>query len=132
MNANQERQKLMYEGKVYEEQTRMISREMEKVTLTMLDLSNAFKTIENMGDTNTLVPIGGNTFLEAKMQSDKVLVPVGGGYMIKMEKKKAQKEVERRVESTKKVMEKLNKEHENLVKKMIEIDKKLMSLSKSS
>lgn len=125
---NQEMQRASYESYIYKQQLSMIRSEMEKITLTMLDLTNASKTISSLEMKESLVPIGGNAFLETKVSSEKILVPIGGGYLLKMNKETSQKEMEKRADSTKKILERLQKEYELLSKKLNETEKKLHSM----
>ncbi len=122
---NEEMQKASYENYIYKQQLSMIRSEMEKITLTMLDLTNASKTISSLEMKESLVPIGGNAFLETKVSSEKILVPIGGGYLLKMDKEYSQKEMEKRAESTKKILERLQSEYELIIKKVNETEKKL-------
>ena len=122
---NQEKQKLSYENYVYQQQLKMLKGEMEKITLTMLDLANAKRTVESISVADALVPIGGNAFIETTVSSDRIFVPIGGGYMLKMNREGAEEEIERRLESTKKVVEKLQVEYENMSKKLTEIQEKM-------
>lgn len=127
---NEEKQKMAYESYFYRQQLGSIKKEIDKITLTMLDLVNAGKTIESLSQTDSLVPIGGNAFVEAKLSSDKILVPIGGGYTLKLNKESAKEEIDRRTESTKKVLEKLQTEYENIMGKLTEVEKKMRENTK--
>lgn len=122
---NQEQQRLYYEGQMYYQQLQMMKGEMEKITLTMLDVENAKATINKLKETDALIPVGGNAFIETKITSEKVVVPIGGGYSMKMGKKEAEEELAKRSESIKKVLEKLQKEYEMTAQKLREIEEKL-------
>ncbi|MFA5050419.1 MAG: prefoldin subunit alpha [Candidatus Micrarchaeia archaeon] len=124
-NKNEEMQRVSYENYIYKQQLSMLRSEMEKITLTMLDLSNASKTISSLEIKESLVPIGGNAFVEAKVSSENILVPIGGGYLLRMDRENSRKEMEKRTESTKKIIERLQKEYELLSKKLTETEKRL-------
>ncbi len=121
----QEQQRIYYEGQMYYQQLQMMRGEMEKITLTMLDVENAKATISKLKETDALIPVGGNSFIETKITSEKVIVPIGGGYSMKMGKKEAEEELARRSESIRKVLEKLQKEYEMTAQRLREIEDKL-------
>ncbi|MBN2478053.1 hypothetical protein JXB01_02065, partial [Candidatus Micrarchaeota archaeon] len=90
---DEEQQRLLYEAELSRQQLGMIKNEIEKITLTIIDLTNASKTVEGLSKSSSLVPIGGNSFIEADVVSEKVLVPIGGGYILRMEKESAKQEL---------------------------------------
>jgi len=123
--ANEAKQKLMYESYYYKQQIATLKKEIDKITLTMLDLSNAEKTVKSLDNKDSLVPIGGNAFIETKISSNKVIVPIGGGYMLKLDRKRAADELNKRSESTKTVLEKMQMEYEKSSKKVRELEEKI-------
>ncbi len=122
---NQERQKMMYESYFYKQQLGALKKEMDKITLTMIDLTNASKTVKSLEMKESLVPIGGNAFIETEIKSEKILVPIGGGYSIKMNKDHAVEEMDKRIESTKKVIEKLKTEYQRIMGKLSALDEQM-------
>lgn len=127
--GDEKNQKLAYESYFHRQRLGSLKAEMEKITLTMLDLTNASKTIESLSEKDSLVPIGGNAFIQAKVSSDKIFVPIGGGYMLQMDKESAKLEIERRVESTKKVIEKLQSEYEKSMEKLSQAENEIRAMS---
>lgn len=120
--------RLAYEAAVYREQLRLLQREMEKVTLTTIELDNAARTVEKLKIDDAFVPIGGGTFIKANIYSMHVLVPIGADYVVEMDKDAAVLELKKRIESTKKAVEKLKEEFANVSKKLNETGKKLKEL----
>lgn len=119
---------LNYELAVYREQIAMIKRETERVSLTTIDLSNALKTVENLSKDNVLIPIGGGTLIRGSVADTKVLVPIGAEYMLEMDKESAREELARRIDATRKAVEKLNEEFNKIAKKLQEVSGQLQQM----
>ncbi len=119
---------LNYEVAVYREQLNMLKRETERISLTTLDLTNALRTVENLGAERVLMPIGGGALIKGKTYDTKVLVPIGGEYLVEMDKQAAATEINRRIEATKKALEKLNAEFGNVMNKLRDVSGKLEDL----
>lgn len=119
---------LSYEMAVYREQINMLKRETERVSLTALDLSNALKTVESLEKNNSLVPIGGGVLIKAHISETKVLLPVGGGYLIETTRENATIELNKRIDSTRKAVEKLNDEFNKISMKLREVSSQLQDV----
>jgi prefoldin alpha subunit len=132
INEEQERARLSYEVQVYREQLRLLEREIERINLTAVDLSNALRTLENLKNEDVMVPIGGGAFIKASVYTTKVLVPAGADYITEMEREKAVAELKKRVESTKKAFEKLSEQFTQISKKLQEVGIRLTGMSRKS
>jgi prefoldin alpha subunit len=109
---------LGYELAVYKEQIAMIKRETERISLTTIDLTNALKTVENLNKSRVLIPIGGGAMAKGEITQTTVLVPIGAEYMLDMEKDAAADELKKRIEATRKAVEKLNEEFNKIASKL--------------
>lgn len=116
---------LAYERRVYGEQLRLIQKEVDRISLTNLDLINAENTTKKLKAEDSLVPIGGGAYIKANVYNTKVLVPVGAGYLIEMEADTAARELRRRIEETRKAVESLTTEFKNISKKLDSTSRKL-------
>lgn len=112
---------LNYEMAVYREQMQLIKRETERISLTTIDLTNALKAVENIKQERVLIPIGGGTLAKGTITETKVLVPVGAQYLLEMERDDARREIEKRIEATKKAVEKLTEEFNKITQKLSEV-----------
>lgn len=112
---------LNYELAIYREQISMIKRETERVSLTTIDLSNALKTAENLTQEEILIPIGGGALARGQVTTTKVLVPIGAEYMKEMTREEAVVEIRRRIDATRKAVEKLNEEFQKIARKLQEV-----------
>jgi len=119
---------LNYEVAVYREQLNMLKRETERISLTTLDLSNALRTVESLGAMQVMMPIGGGALVRGKTTDTRVLMPIGAEYLVEMEKERAISELERRIEATKKALEKLNAEFGNVMTKLRDVSGRLDDL----
>jgi len=135
----EEQAKLNYELAVYKEQVALIKRETERISLTTIDLSNALTTVENFKkkgeEKPMLVPIGGGAMIKGSMSDTKILVPIGAEYLMEMEREDAIKELQKRIDATKKAVEKLTSEFNKIAEKLRETTghlKKLQTESKLS
>lgn len=119
---------LSYELAIYREQIAMIKREAERVSLTTIDLANALRTVEGLGTERVLIPIGGGALVKGAVSETKVLVPLGAEYIVEMEKDEAELELKRRIDATRKAVEKLNEEFSKIAQKVQEVSGQLQQL----
>ena len=117
-----------YELAVYREQLNMIKRETERVSLTTIDLSNALKTAENLAPQKVLIPIGGGALAKGNVSQTQILVPVGAEYLIEMEREHAIEEFKKRIDATKKAVEKLTEEFNKITLKLKDVSGQLQQL----
>jgi prefoldin alpha subunit len=134
--TEQERAQLNYELAVYKEQIALIKRETERISLTTVDLTNALNTVENLKEADAqkalLVPIGGGTMLKGSMTDTKILVPIGSEYVVEMGRDEAMREIEKRIEATKKAVEKLTEEFDKVAGKLREASVTLNKIQSQS
>lgn len=119
---------LSYEIAVYKEQLMMLKRETERIGLTAIDLTNALKTVENLGTERMLIPVGGGAMIKGTVTETRVLVPIGAEYLLEMEREAAVLELGRRIEATKKAAEKLGQEFNKIMLKLQEVSGQLKQL----
>lgn len=119
---------LSYELAVYREQINLIKRETERVSLTTIDLANALKTVENMTAQRVLIPIGGGALIKGQIEQTQVLVPIGAEYLAEMSKDDATDEIKKRIDATKKAVERLTEEFNKIVVKLREATSQLQQL----
>ncbi|MFN7991078.1 MAG: prefoldin subunit alpha [Candidatus Micrarchaeia archaeon] len=128
MQAEEAQAQMNYELAIYREQIAMIKRETERVSLTTIDLTNALKTVENLSTDKILIPIGGGAMVRGAVSNTMVMVPIGAEYMLEMEKGRAEEEIKRRIEATKKAVEKLNEEFNKIARKLQEVSGQLQQM----
>jgi len=119
---------LNYELAVYREQIAMIRRETERVSLTTLDLANALKTVENMGSESILIPIGGGALVKGAISETKILMPVGAEYLVEMDKQQTVEEIRKRIDATRKAVERLNEEFTKVTARVQELSTQLQRM----
>ncbi|GEM_PF-681188 len=122
--------KLAYETKIYRKQLTILQREIERITLTSIDLTNALNTVEGIKKGEALVPIGGGSFAKAQISDVNILVPVGGGYLIEMDKKNAEDRMKNRIEATKTAVQRLSQEFGSISARLEEVTAQLKELEK--
>ena len=130
--SKQSAAQLSYELAVYREQMQLIKRETERISLTTLDLTNALKAVENLETKKALIPIGGGTMIKGSIDEVKVLVPVGAQYLIEMEKEAAKEELERRIEATRRAVQKLTEEFNKITRKLSDVSSQLQAMESQS
>ena len=123
---------LSFELAIYREQIAMIKRETERVSLTTIDLGNALRTVENMKADRVLIPIGGGAMVKGSVAETNVLVPVGAHYLVEMGRKEAEDEFKKRINATKKAVEKLNDEFNRIATKLREVSGQLQQMQLES
>ncbi len=125
---NNLRTQISYENAVYREQLRLLQKEIDRINLTTIDLSNAITTAQQVKQEDVLSPIGGGAFLKASVYNTNILVPVGANYLVEMDKESAVSEMNRRIEATKKAVEKLSDEFQKVSIKLRELNAKLREI----
>lgn len=128
MQKNDDEVRLTYEAAVYNEQLRLLQGEVERITITLLDLDNAARTLENLKAEDAIVQIGGGAFIKANIYSTHTLLPIGAGYLLEMDKEQGVIEMKKRIESTKKAIERLKEEFEKISKKLQEMNVMLRTM----
>lgn len=123
---------LSYELAIYREQIAMIKRETERISLTTIDLGNALRTVENMKADRVLIPIGGGAMVKGTFAETNVLVPVGAQYLVDMSREDAETEFKRRIEATRNAVERLNDEFNRIASKLREVSAQLQQMQLES
>lgn len=126
------RAQLNYEIAVYKEQIAMIKRETERISLTTVDLSNALSAVENLSADRVLFPIGGGAMVKGAVTETMVLVPIGAQYLLEMERKDAIAELKRRIEATKKAVERLTEEFDKIAEKLKKVSAQMQEVQNAS
>jgi prefoldin alpha subunit len=119
---------LNYELAIYREQVHMIKRETERISLTTVDLTNALKSVENLAKEKVMIPIGGGAMVKGQVSEVNVMIPIGAQYMVEMDQEKAKKELEKRIEATKKAVAKLTEEFNKIAKKLQDTSTQLQNI----
>lgn len=119
---------LNYELAIYREQIQMIKRETERISLTTVDLNNALKSVENLEKEKVMIPIGGGAMVKGHVAEVNVMIPIGAQYMVEMDQEHAKKELEKRIDATKKAISKLTEEFNKIAKKLQETTSQLQKI----
>jgi len=120
--------KLAYQIRLYRKQLTLLQREIEKITLTSMDLSNSIKAIDELEKGEALIPIGGGSYVRGDVSEEDVLVAVGGGYLLEMDSESAKKKTEKRVDATKDAVKKLTQEFSKISSKLETVTMQLKEL----
>lgn len=110
--------KLSYEAAVYRQQLAILQKEIEQISKTSVELSNAQKTVENIQKGEVFVPLGGGAHMHGKVDKTNVLIPVGASYLIEMESDEAGREINRRIDATKNAVQRLAEEFKKIAAKL--------------
>jgi prefoldin alpha subunit len=119
------RAKMSYEVAIYKEQLNLLRKEMERISLTTLDISNAITAVTKLEKKPMLVPVGGGSYIKSTVTDLNIFVPIGADYVVEMGKEEASTELHKRIDATKDAVAKLNEEFEKINKKMGEVGTKL-------
>ena len=123
--------KLAYEVRLYKNQLNLIQKEVEKITLTSLDMNNALKTVDSLGAGESLIPIGGGSFVKGEIKEETVLLGIGSGYVIEVDKPYAVEKMKKRGELTKEAINKLTREYSKISAKLSAATKQLKEIERS-
>lgn len=127
--AGEEDQKMVYEARLYQEQLRLLDGEIERITMTAMELNNSLKAVESLKEDSVFVPIGGGAMVNAQISTTEVLVPIGGGYLMNLKKHEAIEEVKRRMVSTDAAITKLRSEFDKIRGKLIDVGTKIEAMN---
>ncbi len=120
-SLEENRVRMNYEVAVYREQLTMLRREMERVSLTTMDLTSAVQSVNGLKAEQILAPIGGGVFVRSEIKDTRVIMPIGAEFAIDMEKGEAAVELQRRVDATRQAVTRLNEEFEKINRKLREV-----------
>jgi len=127
---------LIYEAGVYKQQLDLIQSELAKATKTLVEISGAKETlkatkdIENAKD--VIIPIGGGVFMDGTMEMKKILLRVGGGYSVVVDRGVAISELEKRESAIKTLIDKFNKEAMKLSEQMDRVNLELSKYQRNT
>ena len=122
--------RLAYEMKVYRKQLLILQKEIERITLTSMDLGNAAKTVEALKKEETFIPIGGGSYVKGRITEENVLVAIGAGYLAEMDRKTAVEKMKMRVEATKTAVNRLSQEFGSISGKLEDVSTQLRELER--
>ena len=127
---------LIYEAGVYKQQLDLIQSELAKATKTLVEISGAKETlkatkdIENAKD--VIIPIGGGVFMDGTMEMKKILLRVGGGYSVVVDRDVAISELGKRESAIKTLIDKFNKEAMKLSEQMDRVNLELSKYQRNT
>ena len=114
---------LMYYANAYLGQLKKIEEDMVKISNMAMELELTKEGIDKLGE--NFLPIGGGMLVKAKVEENRILVPIGLNYFMYMNKEDAKKEIDKRIEAAKKSIERLKKDHQSIKAILDQIEKKL-------
>ncbi|MBU0585928.1 prefoldin subunit alpha [Candidatus Micrarchaeota archaeon] len=112
--------KLLYEAQLYSEQLRLLEGEIERISMTAIELSTSLNAIAALEENDMFMQVGGGAMVSGKITSTQVIIPVGAGYMVSMEKETAVTEVKRRIKTTENAVTRLKEEFTKISTKLKE------------
>lgn len=122
--------KLAYEIRLYRKQLTLLQKEIERITLTSMDLSNASRAMDEISKGEALIPLGGGSYVKGTVSDEDVLVAVGGGYLIEMKSDIAKEKTKKRIEATKSAVKKLTQEFGSISSKLEVVSAQLKQLER--
>ena len=116
----EEKSGLMREGQMLEEKLKYLGKELERLSVVLVELEKARASIEGVGNGNTaLLSIGGEILIETKITSEKLVFPIGAGYYKKISKEDAKEKINKVVgkinDSYKKIKEEVKTSETQLI-----------------
>lgn len=132
--VEKEARKLSIEMRSLEENAEALQSRLNMVDAAMDDLTSAKETLkglkENTGDSQLLVPIGGNSYIKAQLDdSDKVIVGMGAGVSVEKTFKEAKEVIGKRKENLKETKQTLQKRFEKVAQKINQKKAKIQQLA---
>ena len=115
-------EEILANARMYSQQKQAIERELEKLMVSLMELNNSILTIKELKDSEGLVPIGGGAFVKAKLEGEKVIIPIGSGYSQEYTIKGASAEVSKRIELTEKAVKRMRDELGKVDNEMVKLE----------
>ncbi|MBD3397867.1 prefoldin subunit alpha [Candidatus Micrarchaeota archaeon] len=121
-------EEILANARMYSQQKQAVERELEKLMVSLMELNNSIATIKGLEEREGLVPIGGGAFVKAKLEGEKVLVPIGSGYTKEYSIKDASEEVSKRIELTEKAVKRMRDELSKVDKEMAKLEQEFRKI----
>jgi prefoldin alpha subunit len=123
--TEEEARRLSVEMRLLEETANALQSRINMVDAAIADLSYADSTLEGLRKNNVgsklLVPIGGNSYIKAKLDDpDKVIVGMGAGVSLEKTFQEAKEVIKKRLEGLEKTKESLQQRFGQVAQKITE------------
>lgn len=133
-SKEEELRRLAVELRILESTAETIQARINMVNTVLTDLNYANMTLENLEkeekDTNLLVPIGGGSYIKAKLQEkDTVLVGMGAGVTVEKTLAQAKETVQNRISQLEKTRTALHQQFTQVINRIREDRAKLEEIS---
>lgn len=133
-NVEEELRKLSVEIRYLEEIAETIQSRIRMINTAMTDLTYANMTLEGLEkegeNAELLIPIGGNAYVKAKLQSaNKVTVGIGAGISIEKSVSEAKEIIKKRLEELEKSLEELQRQFNQVASRIRENQERMQKLA---
>jgi len=130
----EEFRKIAVELRILENTAEAMQSRMNFVNAAITELSYASMTLEGLEkeetDTSLFVPIGGGSYIKAKLESpDRIVFGIGAGVAVEKTFTEAKEKIKNRVEEMEKAKASMEQQFEQLVERIREDRARLQSLS---
>ncbi|MBC7130771.1 prefoldin subunit alpha [Candidatus Bathyarchaeota archaeon] len=132
--AEEDFRRLSVENRFLEETAETIQSRIRMINAAITDLTYANMTLEGLEkegeDAELLIPIGGNSYIKAKLQSaDKVTIGIGAGVSVEKPIQEAKEIVKKRLEELEKSLEELQRQLSQVVARIRENQEKMQKIA---
>lgn len=132
--VEEELRKLSFEVRILQGEAEALQSRINMVNAVISDLTYANMTLDGLGkrkgDAELLVPIGGSSYIKAKLQDpDKVVVGMGAGVSVEKTLQESKGIVKKRLEDLEKTMVSLQQRFRQVAKRINEDRAKLEELA---
>jgi prefoldin alpha subunit len=133
MTNDDELTKYMVLIEQYKEQLNTLETQSSYLQVAINDYAKAKITLQNLEEadkeSDILLPVGGNTFIEAKTKNtSNVLIDIGGGLITEKKPNEAIKKIDKRIEDLQKNIEKIEKMMQQLQNEATEVSVKAQQM----
>ncbi len=123
-------EEILAHARMYNQQKQAVEKEVEKLSVSLMELKNSVKTVKELEENAGLVPIGGGAFVHADLHKEKIVIPIGSGYAKEYTPEDADKEISKRVELTENALKKMRDELGKIDEQMAQLEKEYRKLNK--
>lgn len=135
MNEKEELNKLLLQMEQYRAQYQAMENQIQTLTLSMAEVNMAKDTLREVGSLKDgqemLVPIGGNSYLKAKLkEKDRTLIGIGSGVYLEKSREGAISYLEEKSKEIEKIILEMRETMRKIEHSMGELEKRVKELAK--
>lgn len=126
MSEENSKEELAKRAALLDQRLKLLRNDLEKIGVLLMEFEKAKASIEGFRENNeSYVQIGAGIMVKANLNKNDILVPIGSGYFLKTDPKKAIEKIDKLIELTNKNRDKVSEAVKKAENELIDIMKKV-------